>query len=408
MPDAPDTADADAAWFRPPRLKTGGEHRQATWLELFFDLVFVVAVAGLAGLLRDDLSPSGVGWFAFLFLPAWWLWVDVSYYGDQFDTDDVVYRLALLAVMFGVVTIGRVAPQIVEGRAAWGGLVFAAMYAVLCGLYVRAWRPNPELRPLIVRYATATALSAGLYAASAAVPAPWRFGLWTLAVLVPMVNSPLAYYRLPDLPSQLSHMPERFGLFAIIALGESIAGVAVAVGEAPRTPAVAAASAAGFALAAGLWWTYFIREDPSSMSVALDGGRRGVARSHVYGYAHFLVYAGVVAASVGVEEAVLAAGGPHAFPPTARAVLAGGVAVSVAGMAAVHRAAVQGLPTPALAARLSVAAGLCVVAALPLSPAVALGAASGGVVALAAFETWLLPHPSSLPNEAADPARRRR
>ena len=70
-PAEPDSPGPEAAWLRPPRLHTGGEHRQATWLELFFDLVFVVAIAGLASLLREDLSATGIGWFAFLFLPTW-------------------------------------------------------------------------------------------------------------------------------------------------------------------------------------------------------------------------------------------------------------------------------------------------------------------------------------------------
>ena len=270
----------------------------------------------------------------------------------------MVYRLTLLAAMFGVVTISRAAPQVVAGGAAWGALVYAGIYAVLCGLYARALRPNPELRPLTRRYLVATATTASLYAASAFVVLPRRFALWAVAVTVPMANSPLAYYQLPDLPTQTSHMPERFGLFVIIALGEAVVGVAQAVAEVPTTAAALAASAAGFALAAALWWTYFIRADPSSLNAELDQGRGSVVRSHVYGYSHFFVYAGIVAASVGVEEAVLAVGGDHAFPAAARWTLAGGVGVSVAGMAAVHRAAAQGLPTGVFALRLAVAAGL--------------------------------------------------
>ena len=397
----PHPSDADrAAWLLPPRLQSGGEHRQATWLELFFDLVFVVAIAGLASLLRDDLTAAGVGWFAFLFLPTWWLWTDYSYYGDLFDTDDVVYRLALLAAMFGVVTISRSAPEVVAGGAAWGALVFAGLYLVLCGLYARALGPNPELRPLVRRYVVATAVAAALYAASAFVPAPGRFALWVAAVAVPMVNSPVAYYQLPDLPTQVSHMPERFGLFVIIALGEAVVGVAEAVAEVATTPAVLAASAGGFALAAALWWTYFIRADPSSLNAELGEGRRSVLRSHVYGYSHYVVYAGIVAASVGAEEAILAVGGDHAFSAVARWTLAGGVGVSVVGMALVHWGAATGLPRRVFALRLAVAAGLGAVAAIGWTPGVALAVVSGALVALAAVETVLLPHPDALPNEA--------
>ena len=109
----------DPRWLRAPRFRTDrGKHRQATWLKLFFDLVF--AVARLAGFLRDDLSPSGFAWFAFLFLPMWWLWTDYSYYADLFDSDGAVYRLALLSAMFGIVGVSRIAPRLIEGQEAWG------------------------------------------------------------------------------------------------------------------------------------------------------------------------------------------------------------------------------------------------------------------------------------------------
>ncbi|WP_420455712.1 low temperature requirement protein A [Rubrivirga sp.] len=394
----------DDRWLKPPlfrRADGSAVHRQATWLELFFDLVFVVAVAGLAGLLRDDLSATGLGWFAFLLFPMWWLWMDFSYYADQFDSDDVVYRLALLAVMAGILSVSRVASEIVEGGAGWGAFVFAGMYGVLCGLYVRAYRANPELRPLTGRYAVAMAVAGGLYLASAVVPAPGRFGLWLAAVAVPMVNSPVAYYQVPGLPSQLSHMPERFGLFTIIALGESVVAVAQGIAETPSTPAVLAASGAGFALAAALWWTYFIRDDASALSAELEGGRSDLLRSHVYGYAHYGVYAGVVAAGVGVEEAILAVGGEHAFVPAARWTLAGGTAVALAAMAAIHWASPHGLPGRSLALRLAVAAVLAGLAVGNVGASVALAVSAGLMVALAAVETAALPHPSSLPNEAA-------
>ena len=363
----------------------------------------MVAVAGLAGLLCNDLSPAGFAWFAFLFLPTWWLWTDYSYYGDQFDSDDAVYRLSLLAAMFGITAISRIAPEITEGGAAWGAFVFAGMYAVLCGLYARALRPNPDLRPLTRRYVIVMAVGTVLYAVSAFAAPPWRFVLWGAAVFVLMANSPLAYYQLPDLPSQLSHMPERFGLFMIIALGESVVGVAEGIAETPGTPLVFAASLAGFALGAGLWWIYFIRDDPSALSAALDGGRWALVRSHVYGYAHYFVYAGVVAASVGVEEAIIAIGEEHALEPGAGWALSGGTAVALVGIAIVHRAATRGLPARVFVARLVGAGVVGALALLPLglAPEALLFAGGGLVLVLATFETLTLPHPSRLPGEAA-------
>ena len=186
-----ENASSNAAWLRPPRfLSDGGEHRQATWLELFFDLVFVVTVAGMVSLLRDDLSLAGLATFAVLFVPTWWLWMDFSYYGDQFDTDDVVYRLALLTVMFLVLLTGKMRDSALHDAFSAAPAAFGAMYSILVGLYARAYGPNPELRPLIRRYLVAMSCACALFTLSAFVPPPWRFALWFVAIAVPMVNSP--------------------------------------------------------------------------------------------------------------------------------------------------------------------------------------------------------------------------
>ncbi|MEM1280946.1 MAG: low temperature requirement protein A, partial [Cyanobacteria bacterium P01_H01_bin.152] len=79
--------------------------RHATWLELFFDLVFVLAIAQLSHLLHSDPSWVGIVGFAALFVPVWWLWIDFSYYADQFDVDRGPYRLVMLGIMFGLVVL---------------------------------------------------------------------------------------------------------------------------------------------------------------------------------------------------------------------------------------------------------------------------------------------------------------
>src|SRR3712207_5915000 len=94
--------------LRPPRLRTaetGGELRHATWMELFFDLVFVVAVAALGSRLSEDYSLTGIFQFGALFVPVWWAWVGHTIYAARFDTDDVVHRLATAAMMLAAAGI---------------------------------------------------------------------------------------------------------------------------------------------------------------------------------------------------------------------------------------------------------------------------------------------------------------
>jgi low temperature requirement protein LtrA len=141
-----------AAARRPPRLRTveDVEGRHASALELFFDLVFVVAVAELGETLSHNTSAVGYLQFAFLFVPVWWAWVGYTFYSDRFDTDDLVLRLAMFAAMLAVVWLAVEIPRVFEDPA--GAARFAAAYAcvrlVLVGLYLRADYHEPRARPL--------------------------------------------------------------------------------------------------------------------------------------------------------------------------------------------------------------------------------------------------------------------
>ena len=102
----------------PPRLRTldDEDERHATWLELFFDLVFVVAVAQLADGLAADPSVHGFLVFAGLFVPVWWAWVGYTFYADRFDTDDRLHRILMIAGMFGVAVLATVDPRCLPRR----------------------------------------------------------------------------------------------------------------------------------------------------------------------------------------------------------------------------------------------------------------------------------------------------
>lgn len=107
--------------------ENGKSDRHATWLELFFDLVFVVAIAELAHFLHDELNWVGIVSSALLFVPVWWLWIDFSYYADQFDVERGFYRLTMLGVMFGTIVLSLTIPEALQG----GSVQFATIYALL-------------------------------------------------------------------------------------------------------------------------------------------------------------------------------------------------------------------------------------------------------------------------------------
>ena len=243
---------------------------------------------------------------------------------------------------------------------------------------------------------------------------PWRYGLLVATLAVLMLSSVLRYYRHADLPSQLSHMPERFGLFGIILLGEGVTSVGAATGHADDSPGFVAMAAVAFATAAGLWWVFFNRDDPGNLSRALRGGRPALLRSHAYGYAHLLVFLGLAVVSVGIEESLLAFEALHHGPRdgaealthagATHAMLAGGAALALLGCAVVARASTVGLATPALLTRLGAAAVLVAWAWRGSTghPGWDLGLTCATVAAVVVAELFLLPHPREVGGEAGD------
>ncbi|MCL6751006.1 low temperature requirement protein A, partial [Nostoc sp. CCCryo 231-06] len=223
-----------ANFLQPPRLRIGEdtqEERRATWLELFYDLVFVVAVSQLAHNLNEDISLSGLFGFVVLFIPVWWSWIGTTFYANRFDSDDVGHRL-LIAIQ--MLTAAAMAINIHHGLGE-SSPGFAISYALGRGVlvieYVRAGRHIPIARPLTTRHAIGFAIAALLWLISASVAIPWRFGFWTLGIIVDFAT-PLTVRKFQvGLLPHASHLPERFGLFTIIVLGEAIIAVVNGVSE---------------------------------------------------------------------------------------------------------------------------------------------------------------------------------
>ena len=169
----------------PLRLRSlaGESARKVTWLELFFDLVFVAAVAQVASPLQADYSWAGLVRFAPLFALIWWAWTGHSVFSTRFDSDDIVQRTLTLLQMFAVAAMAANAKEALDTRSSAG---FAAAYAVvrflLVAQYVRA-RQVPGARPLTTRYLAGHGGAAVLWLASAFVPAPGRFGSTRLPLL---------------------------------------------------------------------------------------------------------------------------------------------------------------------------------------------------------------------------------
>jgi len=295
-------------WWQPPQLRIGDSseaERHATWLELFFDLVFVVAIAQLAHRLSQDISLSGFFGFLALFVPVWWSWIGAAFYATRFDTDDPGHRFLTGLQM---VAIAAMAVNIHHGlgeSSAGFALSYAAVRAVLVVEYLRAGRHIAAARPLTNRFARGFGFAAALWLLSAFVPLPFRFGLWALGLIVDFAT-PLGAGRLhTDLAPHASHLPERFGLFTIIVLGELIVAVVNGVAEEQWNIFSVVTAVLGLSIAFSLGWVYFDNLDGAAIQCARTTRRIEVYQTWLY--AHLPLAVGLTTTGVGVEHAIVGA-----------------------------------------------------------------------------------------------------
>jgi low temperature requirement protein LtrA len=349
------------------------EERTSTPLELFFDLCFVVAVAALARGLHEEPNLDGALRFLGLFVPVWWSWMIFTWYATAFDNDDVPYRVTLLAAMLSMLglaaSVGDVGVE--AGAAASFVLAYASMRVLLTGLFLRARRHvSADLRPFVDLYAAGNALGAAIWLSSLLVPEPGRYAVWAVGLLVELLGPILAVRTLsnPRVSFHPRHIAERYGLFTLIVLGESVLAVAVGTAGTNWEPSAVLTAVLGCVVAACVWWLYFDH-------VGSSGIELGPRPAFYWGYGHFAVYAGIAAFGVGTQLAIEAAAREvfaGATPASgydlgARLVLAGGVALYLAGIAFVDRVNEGSEGDSAVRVRLTTAVFLVVLATLGAS-----------------------------------------
>jgi low temperature requirement protein LtrA len=320
----------------PPRLRTldDDETRHSTWLELFFDLVFVVAVAQLGRELGNDVTAAGFFRFLAFSIPVWWAWMGFTFYANRFDTDDLPYRLIVLTAMLGVAALATTIPAAFAGDSRGFVLAYVFVRLMLLALYARAIRHVVEGRAIATFIFCAFSAAVVLWLASLLVPPPERYWVWAVALVIE-VGAPLIGWRLiPSAPVDPRHAPERLGLLTIIVLGESVFAVVLAITDVNWSAEALLAAVGGFLCAASFWWIYFEFVNPEFLFVALSRHGR-ILRGLVFVYSNFPIIAGLVALGVGVKLAIIAAGGQSAYDDTGW-LLCAGLALSMAGLAAVE------------------------------------------------------------------------
>ena len=282
---------------RAPHLNTD-MHRKVSWLELFYDLVYVATVVQLGNKLSEDVSVEGFLGFALLFVPIWWVWIGMTFYANRFACDDLVHHVLVFAQIF---IVSALAIHVFDGlgeTSAGFALAYAAARAILVILYLRAARYIEVARPLAIRYAMGFSIAALIWLISAFVPTPLRFVLWGIGLLVDFWTplSPGSLRLQKQLPPSPHHLPERMGLFTIIVFGESFIKVIGGFSGHEIEFQRVIVALLGLVLVGSLWWVYF--ENVAERSVNWGRG------AQVWLYTHLPLQLGLVALAVGIYKLV--------------------------------------------------------------------------------------------------------
>jgi low temperature requirement protein LtrA len=330
-----------------------GHHHRVTFVELFFDLVFVFAVTQLSHGLVANLTVLGVVQNCMLMLGVWWLWMFTCWATNWLDPDKPAVRMMLFALMLAGLVLSASIPRAFEER----GLPFALAY-----VFIQVGRTAFMLWALknhdqanfrnFQRIAVWLGASALFWLAGGLVDGSLRLALWGLALAIEYA-SPILYFRVPGLGRSTTadwrveggHMAERCGLFIIIALGESILITGATFANLPWTATTVAAFVVAFIGSVALWVVYFnIGAERSSQQIAASDDPGRFARSG-YTYMHLPIVAGIIVAAVADELVLHHPSGHDGHTDTATATaIIGGPALYLFGNALFKRLSAPYLP----------------------------------------------------------------
>ncbi len=292
----------------PPRLHrhAHGETRKVTWLELFYDLVYVAVLIQLGNVLSEDVSWAGVLRFAVVFAPIWWAWTGITFYMNRFVVDDLWHRLLIYLQIVAIAVLGISVEQAFGTLTMQFALAYAAIRLILVLLYVRTWRSEPATRPLTQRYVIGYMIGIVLWVISAFLPAPWAALLWMAALLIEIGNvfTPRTRALQTLLPPDPHHMRERYGIFVIIVLGESFIKTITSASGLALNPEILAFSLLGIFVVVALWWLYFNDVETTVIKPAHWA-------PYAWIYAHLPLTLGLTAFGVGAKKLFQSVGDDH-------------------------------------------------------------------------------------------------
>jgi low temperature requirement protein LtrA len=377
---------ATATSSRGPRLSTAlREDERVSPLELFFDLVFVLAITQCTQLMSDKPTWEGMAEGLLVLALLWWSWTAYAWLTSVVDPEDDAVRVSIFGAMAGLLIVSLSVPDSFADEA----LTFACAYAVVragqIALFVLGSRDNPNLRHSVWGLAGSTAIGVGLLVVGALLGGTGQGVLWSLALVLdvggPYLFGAEGWTLVPG------HFAERHGLIIIIALGESI--VAIGAGaQSELTFEMGVAAVLGIALAAAMWWLYFdvvALVAGRRLTEAKEGRERNEMARDSYSYLHFLLIAGIVLTALGMKKILGHVEDPLETVPAFA--LCGGLALYLLGHVAFRYRHVHTVNRQRLALAIALLASFPL--AREIDPIAVLAAIDVVLVAVIVYETHL-------------------
>ncbi|MCX4613142.1 MULTISPECIES: low temperature requirement protein A [Streptomyces] len=282
----------------------GEPHRTATSLELLFDLCFVIAVAQASASLSTAVTGghyiTGSLRFALVFFTIWWAWMNFTWFASAYDPDDVPYRLTVLVQITGSLILAAGVPRAFEeGDLRVITLGYALLRTALAVLWLRAARSDPGRRRTALRFAVGvTGCQIGwvgvlFLPASAQLPA-------IIGLIVAELSVPVWAQSAGMTPWHPHHIAERYELFTLIVLGESVAAATTAVRGAfdrhHNAGGLYLLAAGGLLMVFAMWWLYFARPAHTLLATTHQAHRK----RFTWAYGHYLIFASAAAEGAGL------------------------------------------------------------------------------------------------------------
>ena len=310
------------------------DERRTSPVELLWDLVFVFSVTQVTTLIAHDLTWAGFGHGLIVLALVWWAWSAFVWAANAEEEESRVLRAILLAAMLLVFVAGLALPSAFSGRATLFAVCYAAVRFLHLGMYAHAVRAGNASWSAIASFAVTVTIGMALIVIGSLLPEGWQVALWTVALLIDYAGPAwLTREQLRGLQQvAVAHFAERYGLFVIICLGESIVAIGLSADAHTIDARLVTAVTLGLATTVGLWWTYFDR-----FAAVAEERLRGhddvvLAAADSYSYLHLAIVAGIIVFAVGMKVAIHDVAGD--LSDAGRLALCGGLAVYFAGNAA--------------------------------------------------------------------------